>query len=110
MARIKNQDAKVQDIPIGSRNPDGKVNEIQMARLMKSRWQGSRNPDGKAQEIQMARFKNPDGKVQEMQMARLKKPTNTVGRDQEKQLPRFNKSLWQGSRNTTGELPVCLPA
>jgi hypothetical protein len=34
------------------RNTDGKVNEIQMARLKKFRWQGSRGS-----RIQMARFK-----------------------------------------------------
>ncbi len=81
------------------RNLDGKVQEIQMARF--------KNPDGKVQEIQMARFKNPDGKVQEIQMARFKKYR---WQGQEIQMSMFKKSRWQGSRNTTAELPLCLPA
>jgi hypothetical protein len=65
----------------------------------------------------MTRFKNADAKIQEMQkngknqeieMAKFSR--NTVGRDHEIQMPKFNKSLWQGSRNTTAELPLCLPA
>ncbi len=49
-----------------SRNTDGKDKEIQMTRFFEHKWPGLSIPDGKVQEIQMARLKK-------IQMARLKK-------------------------------------
>ncbi len=47
------------------------VQEIQMARLMKSRWQGSRNPDSKVQEFRWQYSRNTNGKDQEIQMEKF---------------------------------------
>jgi hypothetical protein len=99
-----------QENDIFSRNLyDGSFKKVTMAGFKQNRLKGSGNPEGKVQEIQMARSEKTDGKFQEIQVVRTKKyrwqgSMKTGGQDQEIKLARFKKSRWQGSRNTDGKV------